>query len=105
MSSKSRLVEDLANGRQPNPEKPIGVKALAEFFSVPVSTVYYWVSTTDIPHFKSGRRTCFFLSEVVQYFKEKTRQERRCGPTLSVLDEPGSLTTRAVSRADSRKKE
>ncbi len=55
-------------------DKLLTIQELANKLTVSVQTVYYWVSRGEIPVVKVGKHNRFIFSEVLNAFKEKTKQ-------------------------------
>lgn len=51
-------------------------KELAVKLGVPINTIYYWVSKSDIPYVKLGKHNRFNYEEVIEYFQNRTKQKR-----------------------------
>ena len=52
-------------------EEPVDVFVVAKFLGKKPGTVRHWISTGsyDIPHFRLGNKSMFFLSEIVEWCK------------------------------------
>lgn len=56
-------------------EKPLDVKAMAEWLGVNPNTLKTWVSTgrEQIPYFRLGNRSMFFKSSVTEWMRSKEK--------------------------------
>ncbi len=82
------------------------IQQLSQALSVPVGTIYYWVSRREIPFVKYGRHLRFDLAEVMQFFREKTViQQEPCTPVGAKVCSPSrSLKTKEASQFSLPKK-
>lgn len=53
-------------------QKPLTPQELADFYSVSINTIYFWVSRSEFPKIKVGRHLRFDLDRVKQYFGEQS---------------------------------
>lgn len=53
----------------------IGINEMAEKLDVPVSWLYSWTRTNEIPHYKVGKYRKFNESEVWDWLKKKNEAE------------------------------
>ena len=91
--------------------KPLTPNELADFYSVSINTVYFWVSRPDFPRIRVGKHLRFDLEKVQGYFDEQTGSgDHAChGPKFSVQTKRSnsSLTkwiTKDVGRVDPKQK-
>ena len=54
----------------------IGIVELAEYIGMSINTVYYWVLTKQIPHYKLGNKVKFDIAEVDQWLEGRKVKSR-----------------------------
>ena len=82
------------------------VRQVAHELQVPISSIYYWISRSEIPHLKVGRHCRFVLSEVIDWFRKKNKGVRPCQATGTKLKGlVSSLKTENASREVSQEGE
>ncbi|MBI5150141.1 MAG: helix-turn-helix domain-containing protein [Candidatus Omnitrophica bacterium] len=50
----------------------IDIKELSDYLAIKAGTIYAWVHTKQIPHYKIGRLVRFELSEIEKWLEEKS---------------------------------
>ncbi|RYZ77789.1 MAG: DNA-binding protein [Proteobacteria bacterium] len=90
------------------PQKPlnlVGCKQLAAELTVPVGTIYYWVSRRDIPFIKVGRHLRFNVEDVLNHFRSLQSPVLDCAARSDRLQrETRSLKTKCAQEANLHKK-
>lgn len=77
----------------------INTSQLAEFFGVPVSTVYFWTSNKKIPYLKIGKSLRFDPQKVIEHFNNLNQLEKPSCELRTLRSKKGttrSLKTRGV---------
>ena len=54
----------------------MGTDELAEYIGMSINTVYYWVLTKQIPHYKLGNRVKFNIADVDQWLETRKVKSR-----------------------------
>lgn len=74
------------------------INEISRMLKVPNATVYYWVSRDEIPYIKVGRHLRFNSKEVLDWFTQKTMENKptclMLGPKLKAEHQQRSLTIR-----------
>jgi len=65
----------------------IDIKSLAECLSVKESTVYAWVRSGDIPHYKLGRLIRFKVADIELWMASK----HSCAPKKAIAPKPKKM--------------
>ena len=52
-------------------------RELAKKLSVPINTVYFWISKNEIPYIKIGKHNRFNYEEVMAFFRNKTTKRKQ----------------------------
>lgn len=58
-------------------DRLLSAKQLGEFLGVSIGTIYYWVSTEQIPFAKIGKHLRFWQSDIVSWLKSETKKAKR----------------------------
>ena len=84
-----RTYEELPPVESGLEEKPVDVKAMAEYLAVSADTVRVYAHTGDVPSFKIGNRLRFYVSEVRAHLTRPMdpwaapRSRRRSNPVVA----------------------
>ena len=82
-------------------ERLVALDEMASLLSVSKRTLYYWVTRQEIPFTKIGKHIRFLPTEVIEFFKEKTRKTVPCRiAEVLVEKEFRSLTIRKRGLAE-----
>ncbi len=70
---------------EPNGERYVNIKMVSMYTSLPVKTLYEWVSTGKIPSIKIGRRVLFDLIDIDRIMNSFKRSSNQCEMTVNKI--------------------